>query len=54
VLRGVAPAGRVKRAWWPLGPPRSEEDTERLTQLAIDLSEYLTTGIPTGTLSTLT
>ncbi|MGH3878998.1 MAG: hypothetical protein ACRDSK_18365 [Actinophytocola sp.] len=32
---------------------RSEEDTERLTQVALDVSEYLRTGTPVGTLSTM-
>lgn len=32
---------------------RSEEDTRRLTEVAIDVSEYLTSGTPEGTLATM-
>lgn len=46
-------AGVYACAFAEPSPIRSEEDTERLTQAAIDLSEYLTTGALTGTLSTL-
>jgi hypothetical protein len=31
----------------------SEKDIERLTQVALDVSDYLTTGTPAGTLSTM-